>query len=152
MNSVFFEFEADFVDSFRCIPMAVRLKLDTCGIKVKLAEWSQFTKLECERLVELPCETSTEVAAYREYIEQLIITQTGNKPTSLAIDPQPQWMDESVIPAIVSDKATQEGVQLTLAQWQQLTQLQRFALIKLTRSSHENHNFLPALEEFGISV
>jgi len=35
----FFEFEADFVDSLRCIPMHVRLKLDTC-IKLKLAQWN----------------------------------------------------------------------------------------------------------------
>jgi hypothetical protein len=31
-----------------------------------------------------------------------------------------------------------------------LTPLQRFALIKLTRSQHENNNFLPALIEFGL--
>jgi len=32
----FFQFEADFVDSLRCIPMQVRFKLATCGIKLKL--------------------------------------------------------------------------------------------------------------------
>ena len=40
----FFEFEADFVDSWRCIPMQVRYKLDTCGIKLKLAEWNQMNQ------------------------------------------------------------------------------------------------------------
>jgi hypothetical protein len=150
--SVFFDFEADFVDSLRCIPMAVRLKLDTCGVKVKLADWSHFTKSECEQLVELPCETTAEIAAYREYLARLIVTQTGSEPTLLAIDPHPPWLDESEIPSTVGDKAHEEGVNLTLAQWQHLTPLQRFALIKLTRSSHENHNFLPALKEFGLPV
>lgn len=148
--SVFFDFEADFVDSFRCIPMAVRLKLDTCGVKLKLADWSHFSKSECEKLVELPCTEPAEVVAYREYLERLILTETGEKPTMLAIDPQPPWDNDREIPATVSDKATEEGVELSLKQWQHLTPLQRFALIKLTRSSHENHNFLPALQEFGV--
>jgi hypothetical protein len=150
--SVFFDFEADFVDSLRCIPMSVRLKLDTCGVKVKLAEWSHFTKAECDRLVEMPCERSAEIAAYREYLSQLIVRQTGHEPTMLEIDPAPAWLEDRSIPASIIDKVSVEGVELTLIQWQQLTPLQRFALIKLTRSTHENHNFVPAMKEFGLVV
>ena len=150
--SVFFDFEADFVDSFRCIPMAVRMKLDTCGVKVKLAEWSHFTKQECERLVELPCEETAEISAYRDYLHQLISIQTGHEPALLAIDPAPSWLDERQIPSSILVKASEDGVEITLAQWQHLTPLQRFALIKLTRSAHENHNFLPAMKEFGLVV
>jgi hypothetical protein len=39
---------------------------------------------------------------------------------------------------------------VTLQQWASLTPLQRFALIKLSRSSHEDKNFLPALKEFHL--
>jgi hypothetical protein len=39
---------------------------------------------------------------------------------------------------------------LSLEQWASLLPLQRFALIKLSRSNHENHNFVPALQEFGL--
>lgn len=39
----FFAFEADFVVSLGCIPMRVRYKLDTCGIKLKLPQWHQLT-------------------------------------------------------------------------------------------------------------
>jgi hypothetical protein len=148
--SVFFDFEADFVDSLRCIPMAVRLKLDTCGVKVKLAEWSHFTKQECERLVELPCTETAEITAYRDYLDRIILAQTGHEPTLLAIDPAPPWEDEHQIPTSILAKASEDGVEITLAQWQSLTPVQRFALIKLTRSSHENHNFLPAMKEFGL--
>lgn len=148
--SVFFDFEADFVDSLRCIPMSVRLKLDTCGVKLKLAEWNHFTKAECDRLVELPCERAEEIAAYREYLNQLIVHHTSREPTLLAIDPSPAWLDDRSIPPSIVDKASADGVELTLAQWQQLTPLQRFALIKLTRSSHENNNFVPAMKEFGL--
>ncbi len=150
--SGFFDFEADFVDSLRCIPMAVRLKLDTCGVKLKLVEWNHLAKAECDRLVELPCVNANEIAVYREYLTQTIVQQTGRAPSLLEIDPAPPWLNDREVSAGVKLKADEEGLDLTLLQWQQLTPLQRFALIKLTRSSHENNNFIPALKEFGLLV
>jgi hypothetical protein len=146
----FFNFEADFVDSLRCIPMIVRLKLDTCGVKLKLAEWNHFTQPECEQLVDLPCEGVETVNSYREYVSQLIWQHTGNAASLLSIDPQPPWLNDREIPLGITTKATESNVKMTLDQWVQLSPLQRFALIKLTRSQHENNNFLPALTEFGI--
>jgi len=35
--------------------------------------------------------------------------------------------------------------------WQQLTSLQRFTLVKLTRPGHKNANLLAALQEFGLT-
>jgi hypothetical protein len=146
----FFKFEADFVDSLRCIPMIVRLKLDTCGVKLKLAEWNRFTPLECQQLVDLPCDRDAEIATYRDYVSQLIFEHTGHEASLLAIDPQPPWSNDREIPESVMNKATEEGVNIDRSQWADLTTIQRFALIKLTRSQHENNNFLPALKEFGL--
>jgi hypothetical protein len=146
----FFDFEADFVDSLRCIPMVVRLKLDTCGVKLKLAEWNHFTQAECERLVELPCAGSPDIAAYRDYVSKLIFQHTGQEASLLAIDPDPAWLNDREIPATVLAKIAEVGLAITIAQWASLTPIQRFALIKLTRSSHENNNFLPALREFNL--
>jgi hypothetical protein len=146
----FFDFEADFVDSLRCIPMIVRLKLDTCGVKLKLAEWNHFTQPECEQLVELPCDRSTEVIAYREYVSQLIFQHSKHEASLLSIDPQPPWLNDREIPTSIEAKASESQVEISLEQWSKLTPLQRFALIKLTRSQHENNNFLPALAEFGL--
>ena len=148
--TTFFKFEADFVDSLRCIPMIVRLKLDTCGVKLKLAEWNRFNQLECEQLVELPCDRESEIIAYKEYVSQLIFQHTGHEASLLAIDPQPPWSNDREIPESVMTKATEEGVNIDRSQWANLTTIQRFALIKLTRSQHENNNFLPALKEFGL--
>jgi hypothetical protein len=36
------------------------------------------------------------------------------------------------------------------SQWIALSDLQRFALIKLSREGHKNEHFLPAVEEFGL--
>jgi hypothetical protein len=146
----FFNFEADFVDSLRCIPMCVRFKLDTCGIKLQLAHWNQFNTEERQQLVDLPCDTVTSIAFYRANLQQLVIRHTNTPPKELDIDPQPPWLDETQIPAPVIAKLAETQSHLTLDRWASLQPLQRFALIKLSRSSHENSNFIPALREFEL--
>jgi hypothetical protein len=146
----FFQFEADFVEALRCIPMQVRLKLDTCGVKLKLAQWNHFNQDDRLQLVEMPCETGDEVQAYRQFLHQLILERTGTEATDLTIDPAPPWLD-TAIPESVQEKVQEVGATLNPQQWQSLAPLQRFALIKLSRSGHENHNFLPALKEFHLA-
>lgn len=144
-----FDFEADFVTSLRCIPIGVRLKLDTCGVKLKLAHWHQFSQGERQQFTTQPCTTPAEVAAYRDQLQTLVTQKSGAPAKTLAIDPQPPWL-EPQIPDTVTQQANRHEVALTSQQWLALTPLQRFALIKLSRPGHENRNFLPALAEFGL--
>ncbi|MBW4632516.1 MAG: nitrate reductase associated protein [Iphinoe sp. HA4291-MV1] len=146
----FFDFEADFVDSLRCIPMQVRQKLDTSGIKLKLSDWSHLTKAEREALVEFPCSTESEIQAYREYLQNLILQRTGTLAAELPVEPHPVWLDANTVPIDLQEKAREFGVTLSPQQWTELTPLQRFALIKLSRPSHENQNFPKALKEFNL--
>jgi hypothetical protein len=148
--AVFFAFEADFVDSLRCIPMQVRYKLDTCGIKLRLTDWHQLTPLERQVLVELPCTTETEIKAYQDYLQQLILERTGTPASLLSIEPHPLWLDSTQIPSSVQLKAQEIDVNISLQQWIALTPLQRFALLKLSRSGHENKNFPKAIAEFNL--
>jgi hypothetical protein len=146
----FFQFEADFADSLRCIPMKVRMKLDTCGVKLKLTHWNQFAHDERQALITMPCQTPEEIQAYRNFLQQLVIAKTGVPAGELPTDVNPPWMNTTTIPEIVSEKAIEFDVQITPRQWESLTPLQRFALIKLSRPSHENQNFYPALREFKL--
>lgn len=146
----FFQFEADFVDSLRCIPMQVRYKLDTCGVKLKLQQWNKFSEAERQQLVNLPCDSELEANAYRSFLHQLIQARTGETATDLPIDPHPEWHNRDRIPDSVRNKAAETKTSINLTQWETLTPLQRFALIKLSRSGHENYNFLPAMKEFQL--
>jgi len=148
--SHFFEFESDFVDSLRCIPMTVRMKLDTCGVKLKLTHWNQLNDTERQTLVTMPCTTEAESQEYRHYLQKKVIEKTGQPAGELEIDPHPPWTIAGQIPIEVSKKAAAERLEITKQQWGQLTNIQRFALIKLSRSNHENKNFLPALKEFNL--
>ena len=149
-SSNYFQFEADFVGSLQCIPMIVRMKLDNCGVKLKLTHWNQFSKLERETLVDMPCTTQSQRQSYRQFVQNLVTAKTGQPAKELAIDPNPPWLVETEIPQSVQTKAEECQVTISLKQWSNLTPARRFALIKLSRPSHENKNFIPALEEFGI--
>ena len=148
--SPFFQFESDFVDSLRCIPMTVRFKLDTCGVKLKLHQWNKFSESDRHQTVETPCSTDAEINDYRTLLHQLIEHRSGETATDLAIDPNPPWNDAATIPESVKVKAEEVGVEVSSIQWEALTPVQRFVLIKLSRSAHENINFLPAVQEFGL--
>ncbi len=145
----FFQFETDFVAGLRCIPMQVRFKLDTCGVKLKLSHWNQFSQSDRQALVSLPCNTAPAVEAYRSHVQARVIHHTGQPASLLPIDPEPPWHNNQ-LPAQVQTQAQDQQIALTDQQWQHLTPLQRFALLKLSQKGHENQNFLPALQEFDL--
>lgn len=148
--SDFFQFEADFVESLRCIPMQVRLKLDTCGVKLKLEHWHQFSEADRNRLTQLQCSDRETTVAYTAYVQALVHRIQGTPASTLAIDPHPAWHNGEAVPAEVQAQAQAVGAEIGLEQWRSLRPLQRFALLKLSRPSHENRNFYPALVEFGL--
>ncbi|MFT8808881.1 nitrate reductase associated protein [Gluconobacter sp.] len=146
-----FRFERDFSASLRCIPMIARQKLDLVGVKLSLRQWSRFTREERGQLAELPCETSAEQDVYRGFVVQLIEARSDEPPVWLATQSFEDWQEATRIPEMVKGQALADGVAApTAAQWKALTPLQRFALVKLARSKHENENFVPAMQEFGI--
>lgn len=147
----YFQFEDDFIEeNVRCIPMIVRFKLDACGIKLKLAEWSKLKVYERNILIARPCISKKEIACYLFFLQQLILKRTGYKATPFLREVNPAWADIENINAAVQQKAIEAGPEITLQQWRLLNNLERFALLKLCRAGHENKNFPKAMKEFGL--
>ncbi len=147
--SAYFRFESDFVNSLRCIPMAVRMQLDLAGVKLKLSEWSKLTLSDRQALVETPCATEDEIREYQKNISLLVATVCGTPPALIPMALEKNWENEREIPHQVVEKAALHGVRLLPEAWKSLRPLQRFALEKLSRPGHEGNNFRPALIEFG---
>lgn len=146
-----FQFESDFANSLRCIPMIARQKLDIVGIKMTLRQWSRLPRDAREALAGNPCETEDERAAYRDLVLRLIAAHADEAPRYLAERGLEDWLFPDRMPEAVTLQAQADEVAPpTPAQWAALTPLQRFALVKLARSKHENENFIPALREFGL--
>lgn len=146
-----FRFEDDFVEAnVRCIPMIVRFKLDACGIKLKLAEWSRLSVIERNELMNRPCTTKENINDYKQFLQMLLLKRTGNTGTEIPVEEMPAWAIVDSIQPMLYEKANEFGWEITKEQWVRLSNLQRFALLKLCKPGHENKNFPKAMKEFEI--
>jgi hypothetical protein len=150
-NIEYFDFEEDFIEEgLRCIPMVVRCKLDKTGIKLKISEWVKFNSNEKIELALMNCENEEEINRYHKYLARLVQMYTGKEATLLSMDPNPAWANKEHIPEELQRKVGELKEEITIDQWQSLTGLQRFALLKLCKPGHENKNFPKALKEFNL--
>jgi hypothetical protein len=149
-DTTLFAFEDDFVATLRCIPMAVRFKLDRCGVKLSLRKWSRLSPEDRRGLLLQPCDGEAEVQAYRQGLIALIEAKTGGEAKPLPDGSTVPRDDAARTPAPVNSFAAGIGVTPPTDQaWRRLP-LQRFVLLKLSRDKHDNVNFLPAMGEFGL--
>ena len=112
--------------------------------------WNQFTSEEKKVLINMACDTPEEAELYHNFLQTLVTEKTGVPAKKIPIDDNPPWLNSEHIPLEIQEKAAEFNKEITIEQWKKLTSLQRFALIKLSRPSHENSNFYPALEEFNL--
>ena len=146
-----FAFENDFVATLRCIPMAVRFKLDRCGIKITLRQWSRLTQSDRTDLLIKKCHTAEDVDLYRQYLVDLVSNRSGEKAMDLPPQLEPIWKNMFQTPnSIISFAKSINVYPPSDEEWDILTELQRFVLFKLSRDGHDNLNFGPALKEFGL--
>ncbi|MEK6547927.1 MAG: nitrate reductase associated protein [Bacteroidota bacterium] len=148
----YFKFEEDFMEAnMRCIPMAVRFKLDAVRIKLTLSAWAKFSNEKKVSLALDPCETQTQQVKYANRLIQWIEKYTGQR--AMVVPPEKltsDWMLGTEVPLRFRIKAAEFGWEISLKAWNSLTDLQRYSLLKLTNPSHENKNFPIAMHEFQL--
>ncbi len=145
-----FDFEAEFTAELRCIPMAVRRKLDLAGVKLKLVHWNDLAVAERQRLLVWP-DGPAAVAELRRWLLERTARQAAGVARTLPIACQESWQQPQDTPASVDQACRDLGVVLSDAAWGGLNELQRFALVKLAQSGHEHRNLPLALAEFGLT-
>ena len=147
----YFQFEEEFMENnMRCIPMVIRFKMDMAGIKLKLSEWKKFSTEERIELALMNCDFNEGSKQYAGFLAGLIKKYTRRDPTSLEVNRTPSWTDLHSIPVILIERLKEFNWNLSITQWGSLTDLQRFALLKLFREGHENKNFPKAMKEFNL--
>ena len=151
LASTCFGFEADFTGDLRCIPMAVRRKLDLAGVKLKLQHWSELGEAERQELL-----TWGDDGAAIEALREHLLARTADLRAGQAKDlPRPNgepWQQSEQLPAVLAASCTQLGLELRQSGWADLNELQRFTLVKLSHPGHEHRNLPRALKEFGLLV
>jgi len=150
-NLQIFGFERDFAETLRCIPMSVRMKLDECGIKLSLRQWSRFNYEDRYELCYRSTESDTHRQIYRGFLEDLIRARANEEPIFLTQGQPTEWKESHSVPTCLQKQLMEKDLSPVSPQkWADLTPLQRFSLIKLCRSGHENHNLSAALKEFNL--
>jgi hypothetical protein len=141
---VFFKFEEDFaIDFIRCIPMIVRIKLDLCGVKLKLSQWCRFTHEQRFELSAFPILCNEDVEVFKDRLLQLI---EDDDVSFVAVNEHPDWAELDLVPQSLQNH---EYI-VSGSDWSALSYMQRFALTKLAAQSHESKNLPAALKEFSI--
>jgi hypothetical protein len=143
-----FAFEAEFSGSLRCIPMAVRRKLDLAGVKLKLVHWHGLSMAERERLL-----TWRDDAAAIEALREWLLERSHELPEGPAKPLEracgTSWQQGDRVPEVLEQACHQLQLPLRPEAWPLLDELERFALVKLSHPGHEHRNLPFALREFG---
>jgi hypothetical protein len=144
-----FRFEADFTGDLRCLPMAVRRKLDLAGVKLKLVHWHGLTVEERQRLLAWPDDGSS-LEALRLWLLERSHSLPQGPARPLPPAAETDWQRMERLPEAVATSCCELGIPLRADAWSGLDELQRFALVKLSHPGHEHRNLPRALEEFAL--
>jgi hypothetical protein len=144
-----FGFEADFVGDLRCIPMAVRRKLDLAGVKLRLSHWGALEDADRQRL--LDWDDGPEAI---ERLRAWLLERTAGLADGPARTMEPaagcSWQQAGELPGELLASCAQLGLTPRAEGWAALDELQRFALVKLSHPGHEHRNLPRALAEFSM--
>lgn len=133
------------------IPIIVRFKLDSCGIKLPMRGWARLSQERKWQLVWAPCASMEEKAAYRTILAEFAgdLIADLNPESGTAEDVASARCTEVPLPVMKQCNLYSLPAP-SIKKWSALSDLQRFALIKLSREGHKNEHFLSAVEEFGL--
>ena len=117
ISPLFFVFESDFVNTLKCVPMIVRYKLDSCGVKLKLSEWARFNLKDKETLAFLPCYTQAEIENYGKFVKKLVQEYFDCEAALLAAV-NDSWNNINEVPEEVQQKTVEwECSLISLRNW-----------------------------------
>lgn len=144
-----FGFEADFVADLRCLPMAVRRKLDLAGVKLRLQQWNALTVEERSRLLAWADDPAA-IDGLRRWLLERSAALPGGPASSMAPAADTPWQQRETSPDVLVRSCAELGLSWRAEHWPALTELQRFALVKLSHPGHEHRNLPRALAEFDL--
>ncbi|KWF32995.1 nitrate reductase associated protein [Burkholderia pseudomultivorans] len=149
-----FNFEHESSENLKYIPMIVRFNLDRFGLRISLEQW-QMLPLEDRRLLaRFPADEDAAIEPNFDHaLFEMLRTHADLEPSWFQPDEQPAWRSTETVPDALVQQSALAGLPApALGQWQQLAPFQRYVLVKLSRKPKLNHDFLPAMREFGLAA
>lgn len=145
-----FVFESDLANSFRRVPMAIRYKLDRCGVHLTLKMWQQLPKSTRRELLLRVADSPREKASFIAWLKELV--RASGETDELPHDPSGldgPWAQMTTVPQTVREQMLRvcPDLDLDVSSWRSLSELERYALVKLSRPGHANRGFQSLVNE-----
>lgn len=141
-----FKFEGDIAESLECVPMSVRRKLDTIGLKISLKQWQALPRSDRLAICHLPANLEEEREALSMFIRDAV-SRVGGSANPLSQEDRDQAEPPAAPPADLVERSANLGFTLTPAVWSRLDSDERYALTKLGSGNKPSHNLSAALKE-----
>jgi hypothetical protein len=150
---VMFDYEHVSSENLAYMPMIVRFHLDAAGLRMSLAQWQLLPLPDRELLTRFPVSDDATVEKYfSEAVTGMLDMHADAEPEPIELEAQPAWRSTTDVPGALIEACKQTGLPaVSLARWAGLLPLQRYVLVKLTRKTVPSHDFVPAMQEFGLA-
>ena len=147
-----FNFEVESSENLKFIPMVVRFNLDRFGLRISLEQWQMLPLEDRALLARFPVDDDIAIEPNFDHaLFEMLRTHANVEPEWFTPDEAPAWRNTDSVPEGIANQATLANVGTpTPAQWARLDGLQRYVLAKLSRKPEGNHDFIPAMKEFGL--
>ena len=137
-----FAFEEEFAD-LHWMPLAMRFRLDVCGLKLPLVSWQSLPFSERLLLLDFSFEGEDQQILWAFHLKNVVSIHGLGKPTPLEC-----WVDPEKIPADVAEKLGAFDCEMSEFLWRNLKPFQRYALCKLARGKQVSRYLSRAVSEF----
>lgn len=146
-----FNFEHDSSENLTYIPMIVRFNLDRFGLRISLEQWQLLPLEDRKLLARFPADDDTLIEPNFDHaLFEMLRTHANVEPEWFTPEEAPAWRRTDSVPDGVARQAGLAGLAApSVARWAELAPFKRYVLAKLSRKPEANHDFVPAMKEFG---
>ena len=145
----FYPFESSEASSLLLIPLRVRYKLDSAGIRLRLSQWQTLTHDEKMQLLQMPVTTPQDRGAYKDALVRMVSRPGGAPLVEEPMTGEEGWHITWAWPEVVVMQCKVQELELPpIAHWQRLLEADRHALFVLARSNHSQTEFVAAMALF----
>jgi hypothetical protein len=148
-----FGFELESTENLSFIPLVVRFNLDRFGRRISLEQWRTLPHSDRELLARFPVEDDAAIEPnFDQALAEMLRTHADARPETFEPEGDPIWIHTDAVPETVIRQSSLCGINSpSLGRWSELSGFQRYALAKLSRKADVNHDFVPAMREFGLT-
>lgn len=144
-----FKFEEALYQKLEQIPISTRFKLESLGLDLPLAVWSQLVQAERWVFCHLPIRSKGERECYNGYLTYVLRRHGFPLPKrETASMGKKAWEDLSRLPSEVAQKMRDLNLPIFWPEWIKLDDMERFCLHKFCKENADNTLIQQAVQEF----